>query len=253
MAPKTRRGKPLPAVPALNNDSDDEEASQTSKNLARLEKAFRGQREFLTKLTNSFNFMSEGFDQLQAQLKSFETENKKMRKDIDALVIKEATMSKRIQELESAAVKAKQHANGNSVVITNLPKINGDLKEVIIGIGEQVSLNVWPDDIIEVFQGENKQFKTHPIIVKMKTSAFKQKCTEFRKSCRQIDVKRILPEITTSKNINFHPLLEKVIAERLKSAKELAKKKKLQICMGARSHDPSTERGQLDHHQNQLG
>ena len=63
--------------------------------------------------------------------------------------------------------------------------------------------------------------------MKLKTEEFKNKCIEFRKQGKQVDMTKIIPTVNMKgKNINFHHLMEKEISELLKKTKIEAKNKK---------------------------
>lgn len=239
MAPKTRNSKPtkqhtkkkptqvVEANTSSDNDSDDEHGGhELSTNLEKLERQFREQRKSIASMTKSFDFMSDSFDQVKEQLTKIANEQKKMRKEIDRMSENEKAMKKRIDKLEMELAKDKQKSNENHVIITNMPKVDYDLKDAIVAIGKQVGCNIDPSGIIDVFQNENKKFKTHPIIVKLRTGDFKKKCAEFRKNGSKIDLKKLkVNDDIGDRNVNFHSMLEKEIADLLKQAKAVAKKK----------------------------
>lgn len=231
MAPKTRKNdknqpKPARSMVIASDESDDESSNEMAQNITIMQKMLKDQRLNIKEMTKSFEFMSTGFDKLKEQLNRIELDNKKMRKDIEKLTNNEEKLNKRIHELEMNAIKAKQQANGNHLIITNMPKIEGNLKQIVIDIGIQTNTNVKDDDIIDVFQTENKKYKTNPIIVKMKTGNFKKNCIEFRKTGGTIEGSKFTNQINLTKNVNFHPLLEREIADLLKTTKAAAKAKK---------------------------
>lgn len=93
-------------------------------------------------------------------------------------------------------------------------------------IAEQVHANISNDSIVDVFQNENKKFRTHPIILKMKSDELKTKCFEFRKKGGKIDVSKILTNFDIKgKNVNFHQLMEKEFSDLMKQVKSEANKK----------------------------
>lgn len=210
-----------------DNESDIEgNTNAISINLENLEHQFRDQRKAIGHLTKSFDYMADGFDEIKKQMTQLINEQKRMKKEIERLTENEKVMKNRIERLEMETAKEKQKSNDNHLIITNLPKIQTELKATIIEIGNQVGCQIDASQIIDVYQSENKKYKTHPLIVKLKTNEFKRKCSEFRKSGNYIDVTKLSKDATSNgKNINFHPLLEREFAELLKKAKISAKKK----------------------------
>lgn len=155
-----------------------------------------------------------------------------MKDDIKQLKQSEAQLAKRVTQLESTTTQRKQDSNENHMIVTNLPKFSEGtyLKQVVLKIGELVDQPVNEDEILNVYQNENKKFNTFPLIVKMSTNALKKKCMEFRKSQHTIDLNEIAPNLqNNNKNINFHHLMEKEYAELLKKAKEAAKTAKFKF------------------------
>lgn len=239
MAPKTRTAnvKPIPKsskkkaastshVFDIDTEGEEEEDHHLTVNLDKLEKQFRDLKKSMADVTKSFEFMSDSFDNVKAQLKQLSSEQKRMRNEIDRLNENEKMMKKRIERLEMDQAKSNQKSNENHVIITNVPKLETEIKEAVKKIGEQVGCTIETSEIIDAYQGENKKFKTHPLIVKLKTGDFKKKCMEFRKQGHKIDVKLFAPNADIGeKNINFHPLLEKEIVDLLKQTKNTAKKK----------------------------
>lgn len=132
--------------------------------------------------------------------------------------------------MERDILTIKQQANKNNVMITNLPKIaKENLKDVIASIGQQVNVDVNTNEIIDIYQNENKKFKTFPIIVKLSNGDFKRKCMEFRKLGNNIDVSKFIPNTNMmGKNVNFYHLLEKDLSELMKKTKQEAINKKYQ-------------------------
>lgn len=239
-----RRQKESVMLSSLSNYSDNDCISNTNNEQLTyitntVHKQLSKQRDNIIELTKSYQFMSDEFEKLKAVISKLTKENKEIRKENkeirDKLNTVEANaekMAKRINQLESIATDNKQVNNANHMIITNVPKIgnNEDLKRLVRGIAEQVDVAVQPNDIVSVFQNENKKFKTFPIIVKMKTGDLKKKCMEFRKSNKTIDMKKALPgTIDTGKNINFHHLMEKQLSELLAKVKSLCKKKKFKF------------------------
>lgn len=182
--------------------------------------------------------MSSKFDQLQREINKLKQENKQLKNDFRSLKQSDELMSKPFQQLESIAVKQKQENNANNMVITNMPKLKREtnVKDVVLKIAEQVDHPINLDEIIDAFQTENKNTGSFPIIVKLKSSGLKQKCMEFRKNKKQIELKRIANGLNNGeKNINFFHLIEKEIADRLNKAKDIAKKKNYKFVWYANS------------------
>lgn len=236
MAPKTRakvsnkkQKKPAPKAANIESEIESENESDSdelSSNLKKLKKQFREQRKTITQLTESFDFMGGSFEQVKSQLTKISNENKKMRKEIDRLTENENTMKKRIDQLEMDLARDKQKSNENHVIITNIPKVEMDLRDAIVAIGKQVGCRIDKNGIIITYQSENKKYHTHPIIVKLKSGDFKRKCVEYRKQGNKIDVSQIVKDANMEeKNVNFHPLLEKELSDLLKHAKTAARKK----------------------------
>lgn len=215
----------------LSHSTDDENdgaRDEISIMIRQVSKQMKSQKDQMKKLTDSYDFMSDAFDKLQSELTKIRNENKLMKKDIIQLQINEKNLIKRIQSLERNDMVVRQSNNENHMIITNMPKINDNinLKEVITKIGEQVGYHVPGEEVIEVFQNENKDRKTYPIIVKLRNQNLKKKCMDFRKNGNLVDVKTLLPNITGhDSNINFYHLIEKELSELLKKTKTIAKNK----------------------------
>lgn len=99
-----------------------------------------------------------------------------MKDDIKQLKQSEAQLAKRVTQLESTTTQRKQDSNENHMIVTNLPKFSEgtNLKQVVLKIGELVDQPVNEDEILNVYQNENKKFNTFPLIVKMSTNALKK-------------------------------------------------------------------------------
>lgn len=244
MSKKTRQQKRHTRSSRSHSSSGEEECDDSgnvSTVLKKLEKQMKQQRELITKLTESYDFMSDGFDKLTNEVTKLGKDNIQIKKQVKKLESNGDNLAKRVQQLECHTTKAKQSDNGNHMIITNLPQVAdaSTLKSIITQIGEQVEHQIKEEDIIEVYQSENKQQKRHksyPVIVKMAKPDLKRKCMLFRKNGKTIDVKAILPNVQQSNaNINFHHLIEKEYAELLKKAKECAKKKKYKFVWFANS------------------
>lgn len=215
---------------SLSNASDSEEVAQNGQ-LTQLMKKFdnqmKQQREGVKQLQQSYEFMSECFDKLQAEIINLTKENKEMKRDIKKLLTNEKSLNDRIANLEQIAVKGKQCENVNNMIISNMPKLEQsvDLKNAICKIAEQVGYQLQDDEIVQIYQTHNKKFDTHPIIVKMTNDKLKSKCMQYRKQKHTIDIGAIGENLNTrGKNINFHHMIEREFAELLQKAKEAAKK-----------------------------
>lgn len=236
MSTRTRaRGKTKSTQPSRFNVSDEEDNEerdneQVSILTDTLNKQLKRQRENITELTKSFDFMSNEFDKLRKVITKLSEENKQIKNDVNRLKTNENKMVRRINLLEATAAKANQTNNQHHMIITNLPKLNNEieLKDVVINIGKEVAVDVKPEQILEVYQNENKKFHTFPIIVKMNNGELKKKCMEYRKLKNEIQLKKIIPDANQihNKNINFHHLMEKRMSELLAKTKITAKKKK---------------------------
>lgn len=135
------------------------------------------------------------------------------------------------------------------MIVSNLPHFTEDtnLKSVVMKIADQVGYKIGEEQIQSVYQNHNKKFNTHPLIVKLATNDLKQKCIQFRKNNRKIDIKKIGSTLNNDdKNINFHHLIEREYAELLQMAKEEAKKAGFKFvwykdsCILARKAEDST-------------
>lgn len=172
--------------------------------------------------------MCSNFDKFQVEINKIREENKKLKKEINNLKQGESNLDKRLQRIEQFAAKYKQENNENNMIITNMPKFDKevDLKNVVSRIATQVQYILNQEEIIDVYQFNNKKRDTFPIIVKLKTNELKKKCMEFRKSKKTIDIKAIGRDLNNNnKNINFYHLIEKEYADLLNKAKDNAKKK----------------------------
>lgn len=213
---------------SLSNPHDTER--DVSNLLDGMQKQMREQREHLKKLSESYDFMSGSFDSLHVEIKKLTNENKKIKKDVAKLRSNEIDMVKRIQALEKACTRSKQEDNSHHMIITNLPKFDSgtNLRDVVAKIGEQVAHTVSPDQILDIYQNENKQnqTKTYPMIVKLRGPELKSKCMDFRKNGKKIDVKKFIPNFDNQTvNVNFHHLVEREYASLLKKAKDVARSK----------------------------
>lgn len=207
------------------------ESDQMSSVLNEVKKQMKQQRELIKKLNESYVFMSDGFDKLNSEVAKLGKENVQIKKQMKKLKSNSDKLNQRVQLLERGSTKAKQVSNENHMIITNLPKVNdvSTLKALVVKLGEQVEHTIKEEDIVEVYQSENKRqtrHKSFPLIVKLVTAEFKKKCMQFRKDGKQIDLKAIFPNVQSSANVNFHHLIEKQYADLLQKAKECAKKKK---------------------------
>lgn len=225
----TAKVKPITFMSAEYSDTEyesEQESGQLSRTLSQLSKDFKKQQKNFSKLIETLDFVSSQFEKLQKRIEGLVKVNKSMKEDIKQMKQNQTQLTKRVTQLEASSTLHKQFNNENHMIVTNLPKFNNDtnLQEVIIKIGEQVNCQVDRSDIVSVYQTENKKFNTYPLIVKMTKCNLKQKCIEFRKAKKQIQLNVIAPNLQQGdKNINFHHLIEKELAELLKKAKEAAK------------------------------
>lgn len=224
---KTNKEEAIIVDSEIETDSEtDNDNSELSTNLENLEKQFREQRKAFAKMIDSFDFMNSAFDELKGQIAKLTNDQKKMKKEMDRLTDSEKNLKKRVERLEMDVAKDKQRSNENHVIISNMPKVTAELKNTIIEIGKQVGCQLDKGDIIDAFQTENKKFKTFPIVVKLKTNDFKNKCIRYRKEGNAIDISSLVDSANVGdRNINFHALLEKEVADLLKQAKAAAKRK----------------------------
>lgn len=211
-----------------DNDSDsvDSDNEELSTAMSRLSNKFDGETKNIAKLLKSFDFMSKEFEQLQKRFDGLIKSNKELKKDVQQLKENEAALTNRVAVLENYVVQTKQNNNANHMVVTNLPQFSKDtdLKKVICKIGEQVGCEMNEADFLDIYQTENKITKTYPIIVKMKRNELKAKCMRYRKDRKLIDIRQICSNLeNNNKNINFHHLIEKEIANLMNKAKEKAK------------------------------
>ncbi|XP_036329961.1 intracellular protein transport protein USO1-like [Rhagoletis pomonella] len=207
MAPKTRTNKKHnnEEKDLTSSDSSDNETSSVNLTtiIDKLNKEFKVQERALKKIRESQDHISDGFNALKKEIDRLTEENKQIKKEM--------------KEIKT---------NGENVKLKMKTLEHIDLKPVIMKIAEQVNANISNDSIVDVFQNENKKFRTHPIIVKMKCDELKTKCFEFRKKGGQIDVSKILTDIDMKgKHVNFHQLMEKELSDLMKKVKSEANKK----------------------------
>lgn len=233
MAPKTRK-KEKQIQRADSSDEEDEEMPTNNNNnhlnnvMKEIQKQMKEQMKLIKDLGNSLEFSSENIDKLHGEIKKLQQENKLLKKDVKKLQNNEMRNEKRIDTLEQTVMRSKQADNNNHMIMTNLPKFGDDtdIKQVIAKIAEQVNYTLSPDEITEAYQNNNKKHDTHPVIVKLKSNRFKQKCMEFRKANKKIDLGLIAQNLNNgNKNVNFHHLIEREYAEILNMAKQIAKTK----------------------------
>lgn len=229
------RNKPSMSKPIRSSRSviDDDECSKEKDNkfdriMKQMKTQMKKQLDALGKISESQEFLSNQFDELQAEIKIIRKDNKKMKADIEQLKRDKTDLGKRVQQLEQCMTKSKQDNNSNSMVITNVPKLSADidLKHVVLKIGEQVEQPINNDTILNVYQVLNAKRDTYPIVVKLKNDALKRKCMEFRKLGKKIQFEKIVPNVhIEGKNINFHQLMEKEYTILLNNAKKAATEK----------------------------
>lgn len=226
---------------SINSDEDsvcNEKESQLSLLIDKLNRQLKEQNKFIKNLSSSYEFMSSNFDQLQVELKNIQQQNREIKKDVQKLQSNETNLKNRISTLEEYVIKSKQDGNINNMIITNLPKFSKetDMRNVINKIAEQVEYNVSKEDILDVYQADNKKRKSYPIIVKLRNDGLKRKYMEFRKAKKTINITDIAPNMNNGgKNVNFHHLMEKEFAELLTKAKEIAAKKEFKFVWFAKS------------------
>lgn len=226
---------------SISSDEDtvcNEKESQLSLIIDKLNRQMKEQNKFIKNLSSSYEFMSSNFDQLQAELKNIQQQNKEMKKDIQKLQSNEANLKNRISSLEEHVSKSKQDDNINNMIITNLPKFSKgtDIRNVINKIAEQVEYTISTGEIVDAFQVDNKKRKSYPIIVKLSNDGFKMKCMDYRKAKKNINIKKIAPNMDNEdKNVNFHHLMEKEFAELLAKAKDIAANKNFKFVWFAKS------------------
>lgn len=225
------KGKRRTTVSSRSDSSDDEcdDVCDLSSVLQMVQKQMKQQKERMKEMAKSFDFLSDNFDKITNEISKLTKENKQIKRDVSSLQKGEKKLEKRMQQFEKGAAKTKQNDNENHMIVTNLPKFSEDtnLTNVVIKIGEQVEHRITADDIVDVYQNENKERKAYPLVVKMKTNELKTKCMEFRKGKKAIDGNAIVENWRNQKeNINFHHLIEKEYSELLKKAKEMGKSKK---------------------------
>lgn len=227
---KAARKKPIVLLQADNSDTEyeteQESDQELSRTILRLSKEFKKQQQKFAKLHDAVEFVSSQFEKMQKRIEGLVKVNKTMKDDIKQLKQNETQLKKRVSQIEASTTQSKQGNNENHMIVTNLPKFSEDtnLKQLIVKIGEQVSCQIEANDVISVYQNENKAHKTYPLIVKMASSGLKQKCMEFRKAKKNIQLDALAPNLQNGgKNINFHHLMEKEYADLMKKAKEAAK------------------------------
>lgn len=209
-----------------DSDSEDGEGENLSKVMGRLSKRFSGESKNIARMLETFELMCAEFNTLKKRINGIVKTNQMLKNEVRELRQNEEKVDQRIQQLERFATKNKQNNNKNNMVITNLPKFADDtnLKRVVMKIGEQIEHQIAENEIIDIYQTENKLFKTYPVIVKLNSDSFKNKCMEFRKSSKKIDIKQISNNLNNSdKNINFHHMIEKEYSILLKKTKEVTK------------------------------
>ncbi|XP_017471639.1 PREDICTED: intracellular protein transport protein USO1-like [Rhagoletis zephyria] len=204
MPPKTRTNKKHNNKERLSTSSDTSDNESSSVNLTgiidNLNKEFKVQERAMKKIRESQEHISDSFDALKKEIDRLTEENKQIKKELKEL---------------------KTNGEGVKIKMKTLER-----NSVVMEIAAQVNANINIDSIEDVYQNENKKFKTHPLIVKMSSNELKAKCFEFRKKGSHIDLKKILPNVDMKgKNINFHQLMEKELSDLMKKAKNAAYKK----------------------------
>lgn len=192
----------------------------------KLSKKFSGESKNIARLHESFADISQEMIKLHKRIDGIVKANQQMKADIKQLRENERLLEKRIKQLEDIEMVKKQISNDNNLIITNLPKFRPEteLKQIILKIGEQVQCTISDEEILDVYQAENKKSNTYPIIVKMTNKIFKSKCMDFRRAQNKIDIKKIANNLDNgNKNINFHHLMEKELADLLQKSKAAAK------------------------------
>lgn len=214
------------------NIDDDDSGKEEDKRIDSIVKQMRAQikkqLDAFNKVSESQAFLSNQFEDLQAEIKNIRKDNKKMKADIEHLKREKIDLDKRVQQLEQCITKSKQDNNSNCMIITNVPKIGADvdLRKVVVKISEQVEQPITNDAILNIYQVSSTKRNTFPIVVKMKNDELKRKCIEFRKLGNKINFENIIPSLhNNGKNINFHQLMEKEYSVLLSSAKKQAKEK----------------------------
>lgn len=228
-----RRGNKKNRGLSLSNTFDncisDGETDTMTQLSAAMKKQFNDQRKNIKELLESQQFLSDQFEKFTTEIKKLTADNQAFKKQIQQLKDKEVQLSKRVLQLENLSLKSKQKNNENDMIITNLPKIDerADLNNIITEIARQVNHVLQQDEIIEIYQNNNKKHNTHPVIVKLKTSDFKRKCMEYRRKKNCIDLSAFDGNLDNEgKNVNFHNLLDKDFAQLFNRAKDEAKKRK---------------------------
>lgn len=213
----------------LNSIGETEEESTENTMLSEFEMQLKKQNELIKELNKSYKFMSDNFDALQKEIKQIKEDQKLIKKDISKLQVNEKSVQKKVISMEEQIAKIKQENNNNTMIITNMPKFKTeeDVIKVVKKIAQQVNYELNGDEIIESYQIDSKNKKSHPIIVKSKSNQFKSKCLNFRKEKKSIDMKKIDSKLSNNnnKNVNFFHFLEKEYVHLLGKAKEIAKEK----------------------------
>ncbi|XP_036322113.1 uncharacterized protein LOC118736121 [Rhagoletis pomonella] len=235
MAPKTRlnRNSQQHNGKLASDDESSEEENATNANLTliidNLNEQFKLQSKAMRKIKESQQHISDTFDDLRKEIDRLVEENKTIKKELKELKTSGENVKTKMRKLERDLLTVKQKQNTNNIIITNMPKIpNTDLKEAVIKIAAQVKANITKDNIIDVYQNENKKFKTYPIIVKMNNQELITKCIDFRKRNEIIDFNKIAPNLNINmrgKNINVYQLMEKEFSSVFKKVKQEAKAK----------------------------
>ncbi|XP_036332314.1 intracellular protein transport protein USO1-like [Rhagoletis pomonella] len=200
MPPKTRTNKKHNNKERLSTSSDTSDNESSSVNLTgiidNLNKEFKVQERAMKKIRESQEHISDSFDALKKEIDRLTEENKQIKKELKELKTNGEGVKIKMKTLERNVMEIKQERNKNNIIITNIPQIKDvNLKSVVMEIAAQVNANINIDSIEDVYQNENKKFKTHPLIVKMSSNELKAKCFEFRKKGSHIDLKKILPNV----------------------------------------------------------
>lgn len=205
---------------------------ELSQAVDKLSHKFSGETKKIAKLLQSFDYFSQEISNLVKRIEGLVKSNHQLKAELKSVKENELKLEGRIQQLEEFALHHKQSYNNNNMIITNLPKFSEDtnLKQVVLKFAEQVNCSIKDGDIIDVYQSENKKYKSYPMIVKMKSQELKSRCMEFRKQHKTIDIKIISPNLDIgTKNINFHHLMDKETSELMQKTKEAAKKSKFKF------------------------
>lgn len=233
MSKKLRSGNQRTLSISSNNDSDGDESERGNDSVSDIIKRFNKQLEqhksLMKNLSDSYQLMSNAFDDFKKEIKLLKNENKSMKKDLSKLKECNDDIVSRMHAAEQYILKCKQDSNINHMVITNMPKLSRDtvIKNVVEGIANQIEYTFEQNEILDAYQIVNDGKKSFPIIVKLKTNNFKKECMKFRKNKKMIDLKRISPNLNNNnKNINFFHYLEKEYMVLLNKTKDAAIQKK---------------------------